>query len=136
MRMYRSADWSRLGRAVYSARMRAGYQDTKKWADHVGRSTRTLLGLERGEEVGTGTITAIEIALGWPPQWAYSVLNDPSIGPPPARFVSPASDADSVTEDEFRYRRPEGMSEEQWARIRAATQGYIDAQIEQASQER
>ena len=75
---YSPSDWQRLGRAVYTARMkRAAYRDINNWCDAVGRTSRTLYGLERGEPVGPKTITSIEAALGWPEDFAYTVLSNP-----------------------------------------------------------
>lgn len=71
-------DWTRLGRAVHAARTEAGYGDTREWANAVGRTTRMLLGLERGEQVGGGTLDLVERTLGWPPQHAYRILDDPN----------------------------------------------------------
>lgn len=64
MRKYPTAHWKALGAEVNTSRMQAGYTDTAKWAEAVGRSSRMLLGLERGEPVGAKTIEAIAEALG------------------------------------------------------------------------
>lgn len=64
MKKYPAAHWEALGSWVNVARHQADYADTKKWADAVGRSTRMLLGLERGEPVGAKTLEAIAEALG------------------------------------------------------------------------
>lgn len=64
MRTYPEENWKRLGEWVHDARVQAGLSDTTKWAARVGRSTRVLLGLERGEPVGAKTIEAVAEALG------------------------------------------------------------------------
>lgn len=64
MKSYPPENWKALGEWVSVARHQAGYSDTKRWAHVVGRSTRMLLGLERGEPVGAKTIEAISEALG------------------------------------------------------------------------
>lgn len=74
MRKYAAADWARLGQAVYEARKEAGLGKTAEWAEKVGRSSRTLLGLERGEVTGTPTLEDVEDALAWPRGGAYRVL--------------------------------------------------------------
>jgi hypothetical protein len=79
--------WEELGRLVLSERMAAGLGDTAEWAQAVGRSTRMLLGLERGEQVGPKTLTLIEQALGKSPGWAYRYLS----GQEP-ETVGPAAD--------------------------------------------
>lgn len=75
--------WEELGRAVLAARMRSGYADTRKWADTVGRSSRMLLGLERGEHVGPKTLTKVEDTLGWPVGWSHRILTGEVVGAPP-----------------------------------------------------
>jgi hypothetical protein len=67
-------DWIRLGRAVKDARKRAGYRDMKIWAGKVGRSTRMLQGLERGEPVGGGTLELVEDALERHRGWTLDLL--------------------------------------------------------------
>lgn len=64
MRKYPREHWQALGDLVGTARHQAGYSDTKRWAEAVGRSSRMLLGLERGEPVGPKTIEAIAETLG------------------------------------------------------------------------
>lgn len=71
---YSADDWRRLGRAVHAERLRRGWSDTKEWAARVGRSTRVVLGLERGEPVGRSTLARVENALGWAPGRAWSIL--------------------------------------------------------------
>ena len=64
MKKYPREHWQALGDLVGTARHQAGYSDTKRWAEAVGRSSRVLLGLERGEPVGPKTIEAIAETLG------------------------------------------------------------------------
>lgn len=70
-------DWKRLGTAVQAARLRARYDDMKDWAALVGRSTRQMQGLERGEQVGAPTLRLVETALSWRPGYADAILEDP-----------------------------------------------------------
>ncbi len=82
MNQYDDDAWLRLGRAVKRARLEAGYSDTKRWAAAVGRSSRMLLGLERGEPVGDGTLDRVAIALKWAQETPYRFLADPEFGKP------------------------------------------------------
>lgn len=78
---YSRADWQRLGVAVQAARLRhkdKGWDDMPGWADAVGRSTRILLGLERGERVGAKTLREVEALLGWADGHADEILRNPA----------------------------------------------------------
>lgn len=81
------ADWKRLGTAVQAARIRAGHDDMAEWADRVGRSTRVLLGLERGESTGAATLRRIEDVLAWPVGHADRILSDERAETAPDRFT-------------------------------------------------
>lgn len=73
---YSSDDWKRLGRAIKRERvLHPAYRDMKKWADVIGRSTRALQGLERGETAGDETLFRIEQTLGWPVDAAWRILD-------------------------------------------------------------
>jgi hypothetical protein len=72
---YEASGWELLGRTVRYMRQRAGYRTTKSWADVLGRSTRTVLGLERGEPVGEDTLERIAAVLSWPPDVMYALLS-------------------------------------------------------------
>ncbi len=67
------------------ARLAAGFEDTEVWAQKVGRSTRTLLGLERGEKASAGpkTLALVESALEWSSGTCDALLNTTaaSVGP-------------------------------------------------------
>jgi hypothetical protein len=91
-------DWKALGRAVYSARVKAGYRDTARWAATLGRSTRVVLGLERGEPTGRRTDA------------------------PPA-FVGPAADADPRPVGDVDL---SGLDPADIERVRAYVQGLKD----------
>lgn len=75
---YSTAAWRHLGRRVKDARKGKGLRETTDWAVAVGRSGRTLLGLERGEPVGDETLELIEQALGWVAGEAHRILMDAS----------------------------------------------------------
>lgn len=74
MKHYDEPARMRLGLAVSRARHAAGYADTGKWADAIKRSTRVALGVERGEQAGVNTYSAIEDALGWLRGTCYRIL--------------------------------------------------------------
>ena len=83
------ADWKRLGTAVQAARIRAGWEDMSDWVDAVGRTSRVLLGLERGETTGAVTLRRIEELLHWRPGYADVILTDPNadLAPDAARAL-------------------------------------------------
>ena len=82
MNRYSRSDWQRLGDAVGYARRADGFTDTQQWCEIVGRSDRMLLGLERGEPVGKGTLRLIEDALDWPAGQTTRILAGQPISPP------------------------------------------------------
>lgn len=49
--------------------------------------------------------------------------------------VSTPSDS-AVSETEIRYRKPEGMSDQQWRSIRARSEAYLQGLLDQAAEER
>lgn len=54
-----------------------GDRDMEAFAKRVGRSTRQLRGLERGEPVGPKTLELVAVALGISPWYVFSLLSDP-----------------------------------------------------------
>lgn len=73
----------------------------------------------------------VETALDWPPGTISSIaagMDPPSVG-------GSADDADS-SPDELLYRRPDGISDEDWERVKRESREYIEWQIERASRER
>lgn len=75
MKSYPVEHWKALGEWVSVARHQSDYSDMKKWAAAVGRSTRMLQGLERGETVGAKTIEAIAEVLGVANWSLFSILD-------------------------------------------------------------
>jgi hypothetical protein len=119
-------DWKALGRAVYSARVKAGYRDTARWAATLGRSTRVVLGLERGEPTGRRTLLMVEEALDWPLGWCDLILTGKETGPPtdaPPAFVGPAADADPRPVGDVDL---SGLDPADIERVRAYVQGLKD----------
>lgn len=78
------------------------------------------------------SLGAIERALGWTPGAIAEVLEG---GDPPA-VGGLAEDADVEQETDLLYRRPEGLSDEQWERVKQESRGFIEWQIQRASEER
>lgn len=79
---------------MLAARLQGGYDDTALWAKAVERSSRVLLGLERGEPTGRKTLSKIETVLGWPVGWSHRILAGEVVGPPPETggYVTDATD--------------------------------------------
>lgn len=81
MRKYPEENWRHLGRWIHDARIQGGTVDMNEWAERVGRSTRQLRGLERGESVGPKTIEAVANALGIEPWYLFAILVNPETVP-------------------------------------------------------
>lgn len=64
-------------------RRHEGLANMANWSDAIGRSSRVLLGLERGEPTGAKTLRRIEEVLHWPPGYADRILEDQSADPAP-----------------------------------------------------
>lgn len=88
---YPAENWKMLGKWVATARRSRGFSETLEWAEAVERSPRMLLGLERGEGVGDGTLKRIASALGVEVSMLYLILGgeaDPVGGPEQDAFVA------------------------------------------------
>ena len=80
MRKYPEENWKALGRWLHDARMEyLEYREMRRFADVVGRSTRQLQGLERGEPVGVKTLEAVSAALGIASWYVLGRLADPAL---------------------------------------------------------
>lgn len=117
------------------------------WLAHNERNTAWLV---RQTEADPGTIGdflngnrwpkfrtqgRIEKALGW----AAGTLTEIADGGPAPDAAEPPVGADTddpETEDELMYRRPEGLSDEEWSQIKNESRGFIEWQIEKAARER
>lgn len=78
------------------------------------------------------TLGRIEQALGWKAGTIAAVLAG---GPVPDVGGEP-EDREDEEEATLRFRRPEGISDQEWDRIREEARGFIEWQIDRASQER
>lgn len=74
----------------------------------------------------------IEFALGWPPGTIAEVVEGAE--PPPVGGLT--QDADQQQEDTLLYRRPEGLTDEEWEQVKEESRGFIEWQIERAARER
>lgn len=78
MKKYPAENWKALGRWIYEARMQGpDDRDMDEWSKKVGRSTRALRGLERGEPVGPKTLELVADALGLEQWYLFGRLADP-----------------------------------------------------------
>jgi hypothetical protein len=132
-------DWQALGRAVYRGRVKAGFRDTALWAARIGRSTRVLLGLERGEPTGRRTLLMIEEALDWPAGWCDLILAGEQFGPPDASPRAETGGSVGSAGDDlplFRYQRPPGLTDREWDDLRRQHADYWDFLVERAARDR
>lgn len=84
-----------------------------------------------------GTQGKIEAALGWPAGTLRMISMGEDAPPPDEEFsVGPSTDDAHEADEELLYRRPEGVSDQEWVRIKAESRRFIEWQIEQAAQER
>lgn len=78
------------------------------------------------------TLGAIERAVEWPVSTIAAMLEGgdaPVVG-------GDTEDADNGEEDALLYRRPEGLSDQEWERVKQESRGFIEWQINRAAQER
>lgn len=86
-----------------------------------------------------GTQGKLERALRWPAGTLRAIAMGEDAPAPDDEFdttVGGSTQDAHDEEEELLYRQPEGMSAEQWARIKAESRRFIEWQIEQAAQER
>ena len=90
---------------------------------------RSTLGdfLEGNRWPQSRTLGAIEKALDWPVSSIAHMLE----GGDPPTVGGPADDPE--TEVDLLYRRPEGLSDDEWARVKRESREFIEWQIEKAS---
>lgn len=158
-------DYERLGDEVRSARF-ARQLKREQFAELAGISTRTLSDIENGDLGGRKsfsreTLTAIEKALDWWPGATRAVLNGHTVvGGLEAAFAKQLrehgglggegslsvggvgavggtpQDSGQEGAGPFLYKRPEGLTDEQWRAIELRGRAYLDGLIEGASHER
>lgn len=74
---------------------------------------------------------AIERALGWPAGTIAGML----AGSPAPAVGGPTED-DETDIGDLLYRRPEGLTDEQWEQVKQESRGFIEWQIQRAAEER
>jgi hypothetical protein len=117
------------------------------WLAHEERNVAWLV-RQTGSDPGTlgdflngnrwpkfNTQGRIEKALGWP-SGTLTAIADGDEAPAPGSTVGGEGEDPEVTEDELLYRRPEGLTDAEWERIREEARGFIEWQINRAAQER
>lgn len=110
---------------------------------HRGWTTSRLAG-ESGADPGTigdflngtrwiklPTQGKIERALGWPAGTISALVEGASAPPVGGLDQDPAGDENTLL-----YRRPEGLTDEEWEQIKRESRGFIEWQIQRAAQER
>lgn len=139
MRAYPHEAWVELGRTIRRARKSSGFRDTTAWADKVGRSSRVLLGLERGEPAGEETLERIDEALGKPMGWCIRLLaaggsEDAAhilelAARNPARTVAPESEDAAFVPDNGGTPAMAGLSDEQLLAHIRELQSELDRRV-------
>lgn len=80
---------------------------------------------------GTATRGKVERALGWP----AGTISGIAEGQAPPPLDDPVSE-DTDTGGSLLYRRPEGLTDDEWDRLRNDAREYIEWQISRAARER
>lgn len=76
-----------------------------------------------------GTQGKIEHALDWPAGTLRSIASGGPAPDPAGTVGGPRQDQDPY-DDAVRFRRPDGLSDQQWQRVKDEAQGFIEWQIE------
>jgi hypothetical protein len=79
-----------------------------------------------------GTQGKIERALGWPAGTLRSIASG-GAAPDPGGSVGGQRHDGDPNDDAVRFRRPEGLTDQQWQRVKDEAQGFIEWQIEKAA---
>ncbi|GAB2762744.1 hypothetical protein GCM10027273_45080 [Nocardioides pakistanensis] len=74
----------------------------------------------------------IESALSWPPGTISAI----EAGMPPPTVGGASEDEPEEDDDTLLYRRPEGLTDEEWEQVKRESRGFIEWQIQRAAQER
>jgi hypothetical protein len=82
-----------------------------------------------------GTQGRIEEALGWPAGTIRQIGNGAEV-PESLLTTSVGGDTHSPEDSELLYRRPDGLTDAEWERVKEESRGFIEWQIEKASRER
>ena len=126
---------------------RRASQAIAAWLAHHERNTAWLV-RQTGADPGTigdflngqrwpkfRTQGRIEKAIGWEPGTLTRIADGGDV-PPIEGTVGPGDDDAAVAPDALLYRRPEGLSDEQWEALKDETREFIEWQLNRASRER
>lgn len=78
-----------------------------------------------------GTQGKIEHALGWPSGTLRAIAAG-GRAPEPGTDVGDAVQDGAAQDDQLRFRRPPGLTDQQWERVKDEARGFIEWQIERA----
>lgn len=129
--MAQTSDQRRASDAV--AAWLAGHHRNPSWlVDATGVDPGTIGDFLNGSRwPKLSTQGRIEDAVGWPPGTIRRIGNGAEV--PPLESVGGASQTEGQSDDDaLLYRRPEGVSDADWDRIKRDSRGFIDWQIEKA----
>lgn len=108
--------------------------NTQQLMDASGLDRATVSTFLSGERwPQSRTLGAVERALEWPVSSIASMLEG---GDPPEIVGASTQDPNEEEEDDLLYRRPDGLSDQEWDRVKRESRGFIEWQIERAAQER
>lgn len=129
--MVEKAEARRTVRVAVRGEMGRRGWNIQQLIDETGLDRSTLGDFLEGKRwPQSKTLGAVEKALEWPHGAIANVLEG---GDPPA-VGGDTQDAES--ENELLYRRPDGLSDAEWERVKQESREYIEWQIEKASRER
>lgn len=133
--MLDKAEARRRVRIAVKAEMGARGWNIQQLIDESGLDRSTLGDFLEGKRwPQSRTLGAIERALGWQAGWIATVLEGGDIPAVGAVEQDPASK--EVDDSLLLYRRPEGLSDADWERVKEESRGFIEWQIEKAARER
>lgn len=81
----------------------------------------------------------LEKALGWPAGTIHQIAQGAQVSPPmdlPSDTVGGSAQDADVEEETLLYRRPDGLTDQEWERVKLESREFIEWQIEKASRER
>lgn len=136
-------DYQRLGDFIVSARVEMGL-DRAQLANAADITLRTLADIETGQlrsrkSFSAESLATISKVLGWAPGTWRRVLDDPEAAVTHQQMSLPGVDAVGPSpqdEDSLLYRRPDGLSDAAWEKLKNETREYLEWMIDRASRER
>lgn len=129
--MVDKAEGRRRARVAVKGEMGRRGWNIQQLHESSGLDRNTLGDFLDGKRWGQAkTLGSIERALGWPP----GTIAGMEAGDEPP--VSGVDEDPTPAEDALLYRRPEGLSDEEWERVKNESRGFIEWQIAKAAQER